>query len=77
MSGVLKTFTIIRSAPQGFEEKAPYCVGLVELEGSTRTVLIEGVEDSSSLEIGMPIDVVEGRYVIGFDSSGTSNGGEE
>ena len=36
--GKLSTFTIIRVAPEGFEDQAPYAVGIVELEEGIRVM---------------------------------------
>ncbi|MBU0765835.1 MAG: Zn-ribbon domain-containing OB-fold protein [Bacteroidetes bacterium] len=30
--GVIETYTIIRTAPSGFEDQAPYAIGIVKLE---------------------------------------------
>lgn len=37
-NGKLSTFTIIRVAPEGFEDQTPYAVGIVELEEGIRVM---------------------------------------
>ena len=36
--GKIATFTVIRYPPKGFEEEAPYVVGLVDLENGPRVI---------------------------------------
>ncbi len=56
--GKLMSFTIVRSAPKGFEKMTPYVLGVVELIDSTSiTVQITDV-DPSDVAIGMPLESV-------------------
>ena len=50
--GVLETFTIIRVAPSGFLDQAPYAVGIVSLPGGVKvtTQIVDG--DPEALAIG-------------------------
>jgi hypothetical protein len=54
----LISYTTIHAAPTGFEELAPYTLGVVELEEGGR--LLAWVEDvnESELKIGMKLKVV-------------------
>ena len=55
---VLHTYTVIPAAPTGFDELAPYIVGIVDLpEGGRLLGWIEGI-DKEDIEIGMPLKVV-------------------
>ena len=36
--GKIATFTVIRYPPNGFEEEAPYIVGLIDLENGPRVI---------------------------------------
>ena len=55
--GKLLTFTIIRVAPEGFTDQAPYAVGIVELEDKVRftTQIVDIPLDD--ITIGMPMAV--------------------
>jgi uncharacterized OB-fold protein len=55
--GKLLTFTIIRVAPEGFADQAPYAVGVVELVGNVRftTQIVDIPLDD--IKIGMPVKV--------------------
>ncbi len=49
--GVIETFTIIHTAPEGFEGTTPYAIGLIRLkEGPLITAQIVG--DAENIEIG-------------------------
>lgn len=56
-SGKLLTYTIIRVAPQQFEDQAPYAVGIAELDdGVSLTAQIVDC-DFSKLAVGMRVKV--------------------
>ncbi len=50
--GTLETFTIIRVAPSGFVDQAPYAVGIVSLPGGVKVTaqIVDG--DPEEIEIG-------------------------
>ena len=48
-TGRLIAYTVLRSPPKGYEEQAPYIVGLVELDDGTR--LISQIVDVSEDEL--------------------------
>ena len=54
--GIVKTFSVIRVAPTGFEDEVPYAVAIVELNG-VRTMM--QITDCEPLEIriGMPVQI--------------------
>ena len=56
--GILVTFTIINSPPAGFEDIAPYTLGLVDLEEGGR--LLSWFENTrpEDIKIGMKVKVV-------------------
>lgn len=56
MEGRIKTFTIIRTAPEGFEDRAPYCVVLLETATGTECVRLEGYNDDVEINVGMPVE---------------------
>ena len=57
--GTLATFTRIDAAPLGFEDMAPYTLGVVELEECGRLLAWVGSSiPEAELEIGMPVQVV-------------------
>ena len=55
--GELVTFTIIRVAPEGFGDQAPYAIGIVEVMKGVRftTQIVDIPLDK--IEIGMPVKV--------------------
>ena len=55
--GTLKTFTVIRVAPSGFEDEVPYAVGIVELNGRLSTMMQITDCEPEELSIGMPVKV--------------------
>ena len=56
--GTLYSFTTVADAPDGFEAYAPYTVALVELEeGPMVTAQLTDI-GNSSLEVGMPVEMV-------------------
>jgi uncharacterized OB-fold protein len=57
--GVVHTFTTIAAAPTGFEDKVPYTVGLVDLEGGGRMVAWFGdTFKTEDIVIGMEVQAV-------------------
>lgn len=57
--GKVVTFTTIEAAPAGFEDVAPYTLGVVDLEAGGRLVAWLGESiGGDELEIGMVVDVV-------------------
>lgn len=50
--GTLETFTIIRIAPEGFGDQAPYAVGIVEMEKGVRVMAQITDCDVDELSIG-------------------------
>ncbi|MEW5937813.1 MAG: Zn-ribbon domain-containing OB-fold protein [Candidatus Thermoplasmatota archaeon] len=56
--GSLVTFTVVHSAPAGFEDLAPYVLGLVDLDGGGRVLSwIEGLQ-MNEIKIGMRVRIV-------------------
>ena len=54
--GEILSFTIIKSAPKGFEKQAPYTIGIIKLdEGPT---LSAQIVNSSCVEIGKKVKMV-------------------
>ena len=57
--GTLHTYTKIEAAPTGFEELAPYIVGVVDLEEGGRLLAWIGETiKEDEIKIGMPVQVV-------------------
>lgn len=55
---ILHTFTIIHAAPTGFDDIAPYIIGIVDLpEGGRLLGWMRGIE-KEEIKIGMPLKVV-------------------
>ena len=55
--GKIKTFTVIRVAPSGFEDEVPYAVGIVELNDGVSTMMQITDCDPEELSIGLPVKV--------------------
>lgn len=56
--GEIVTFTVIRSAPEGFEYQIPYVMAIVKLkEGPMITTQVMDIEPDE-VEIGMPLEGV-------------------
>jgi uncharacterized OB-fold protein len=55
--GILKTYTVIRVAPSGFEDEVPYAVGIFELKDGVSTMMQIADCEPDELKIGMPIKV--------------------
>lgn len=56
-SGKLLTYTIIRVAPQQFEDQAPYAAGIAELDDGVRLTAQIVDCDFSKLAVGMRVKV--------------------
>ena len=56
--GILNSYTTIHAAPKGFEDIAPYTLGVVDLKEGGR--LIAWIKDipKKEIKIGMPIKIV-------------------
>jgi len=54
-SGSVLTYTIIRVAPEGFEDQTPYAVGIAELEDGVRLTAQIVDCDLSSVKVGMKV----------------------
>ena len=55
--GVVKTYTVIQTAPSGFEDEVPYAIGLVELKDGVTTMMQIADCEAEDLSIGMPVKV--------------------
>ena len=56
--GTLASFTVVYQAPDGYDDQAPYAVGLVDLaEGPRLTAMLTDL-DLDQLQIGMPLEMV-------------------
>ncbi|RLD15092.1 MAG: transcriptional regulator [Caldiserica bacterium] len=57
-TGKILTYTIVRNAPIGFTEFAPYAVGVIELEDGTR--MLAQIVDSNfeDIDIGKKVKLV-------------------
>ncbi len=56
-SGIVETFTVIHTAPEGFEHQTPYAIGLVRMnEGPVITAQITG--DIEGIMIGKKVRAV-------------------
>jgi uncharacterized OB-fold protein len=56
--GEVYSFTVVHDPPTGYESQAPYTIALVKLaEGPLVTAQLTDV-DSSSVQIGMPVEMV-------------------
>ena len=56
-SGKLLTYTIIRVAPQQFEDQTPYAVGIAELDDGVRLTAQVVDCDFSKLAVGMRVKI--------------------
>jgi hypothetical protein len=57
MLGKVLTYSLIHSAPEGFESNVPYPVALIELEDGTKLTTQLTDCDSSEITIGMPVEM--------------------
>ncbi len=53
--GKIVTYTIIHSAPEGFERQTPYIMAIVKLEGGPRLTTQIVDCDTNKVKIGMPV----------------------
>jgi len=61
--GRLVTYTVVRSAPSGYEKYAPYIVGIIELEGGVR-ILSQIVDcDPTEITTGMEVEAAFRRVI--------------
>lgn len=51
MAAEILTYTIIRTPPEGFDG-APYCVAIVDNNGTKETVRVSGYEDGLEISVG-------------------------
>jgi len=56
--GRLLSFTVVRQAPAGFEDVAPYFVGVVEFEDGTRLLTQLTDCEPGELVVGMEVEAV-------------------
>lgn len=56
--GTVYSYTVVRSAPPGFEDQAPYVVASIDLAEGTRMMANVLTDDPDSVSIGMPVRVV-------------------
>lgn len=56
-NGILKTYTVIHTAPTGFEDEVPYAIGIVELDGGVSTMMQITDAAPEDFKIGMKIQV--------------------
>jgi len=57
--GTLQTYTRIDAAPAGFDDQAPFIVGVVDLAETGRLLAWFGESiDEDAIQIGMPVQVV-------------------
>ena len=57
-TGTLVTFTTIHSAPIGFEDLAPYTLGLVDVDGGGRVLSWFENTPEKDIKIGMKVKIV-------------------
>jgi uncharacterized OB-fold protein len=55
--GTVKTYTVIRVAPSGFEDQSPFAVGIVELKDGVSTMMQIADCEPEELKIGMPVKI--------------------
>jgi uncharacterized OB-fold protein len=53
--GTVETFTVIRIAPSGFTDEAPYAVAIINLGDDVRILCQVADCDPENLKIGMPV----------------------
>ncbi|AHF97300.1 MAG: Zn-ribbon domain-containing OB-fold protein [Desulfurella sp.] len=62
--GKILTYTVIYSAPEGFEDFSPYAVAIVELTNGARLMLQIVDTDFNNIEIGKKVSVVFRRLFV-------------
>jgi uncharacterized OB-fold protein len=55
--GKVVSHTVIRTAPRGFGDEAPYCMGIVELKDGTRILCQIADCEPERLKIGLPVSL--------------------
>ncbi len=55
--GTVLSYTVVKDAPEGFEEQAPYTLALVRLDEGP-TVLAQLTDLDGPVTIGMPVEMV-------------------
>ncbi|MEW5764875.1 MAG: Zn-ribbon domain-containing OB-fold protein [Acidobacteriota bacterium] len=53
--GKVVAHTVIRTAPRGFGDEAPYCMGIVELKDGTRILCQIADCEPERLKVGLPV----------------------
>src|SRR5215211_7193040 len=56
--GTVYSYTVVRSAPHGFEDLAPYVVASIDLAEGTRMMANVLTDDPEAVHIGMPVKIV-------------------
>jgi uncharacterized OB-fold protein len=60
-SGKIVTYSLIHSAPDGFETNVPYPVALIELDDGTKITSQLTDCDGSEITVGMPVEMAVRR----------------
>ena len=60
-SGKVLTFSLIHSAPEGFETSVPYPVALIELDDGTKITSQLTDCEGSEISVGMPVEMATRR----------------
>jgi uncharacterized OB-fold protein len=60
-SGKIVTYSLIHSAPDGFETNVPYPVALIELDDGTKITSQLTDCDGSQITVGMPVEMAVRR----------------
>lgn len=68
-TGAVVSHTVIRTAPRGFGDEAPYCMGIVELSDGTRILCQIADCEPERLAIGLPV-AIEFRKIQEAGESG-------
>ena len=63
--GTIESYTIVHSAPKGFEENVPYILALISLSNGEKTV--SEVVDCKNVSIGMEVEPCLRRVYIDGD----------
>ncbi len=62
--GTILTYTIVYSAPEGYEDFAPYAVAIVEMTNGARLMLQIVDTDFNDIKIGKKVEVVFRRLFV-------------
>ncbi len=68
LDGKVVTHTVIRTAPRGFSDELPYCIGVVELSDGTRIFCQIADCEPERLAIGLPVTIEFRRIQEGGES---------